>query len=115
MSGLIACCGLRWAVGTWSDALFGLQGIRPSFDGRCGECNRELCQPVEIRLCGEGLCMDRATHACSVIGGPVLYFCTKHAETFVAACTEAGVKGKLRGWAPEEPKVNGAAAVTVKP
>lgn len=111
MSGLILCCGVRWAVGTWSDALFGVDGVAASFDGCCGSCSKELSQPVEIRLCGEGLCMSTAAYACSVIGGPVLHFCAEHAEKFSAAVREAGVHAKIRAWHPAEPPAVAAGEV----
>jgi hypothetical protein len=113
VSGLIACCGVRWAIGTWSDSLFSVEGVAASFDGCCGSCGQELSNPVVIMLCGEALCNETAAYACGVIGGPVLHLCPAHAEKFAEAVVEAGVKAKIRAWHPAEPAA--AAAGEVRP
>jgi hypothetical protein len=102
VSGPIACCGVLWAVGTWSDAIEGAPGVVRSH-GACGRCGKELAPVIVVNLCGEALCTEVATHDCHVIGGPVLHFCNEHADRMVAACREAGVSAKIamRAIAPE--------------
>lgn len=95
MSGLQTCCGVRWAQGTWSDALFATPGVGRALDGNCGTCGKPLEGAAVIELCGESLCTETASHTCHVIGGPRLYFCGEHAKKLQAAALEAGVASKI--------------------